>query len=327
MVSTVFLVSLLLGLSVTCARGDPLTITAAEYFFDTDPGIGLATPLSLTPGAEVSIFGNPSAASLRNGVHTMYVRYRDSQGKWSVVKGKPFHVISEGLLSEAEYFYDTDPGLGLGIHFRFNPDTVISTFGRTTASTLQTGVHTFYYRLLDSQGRWSAAKRKQFRVSYQPVFTSGEVFFDSDPGVGHGIALRAEDGTFNEPEENMYRNVLADTIPLGQHTIGARVRSSLGMWSFLHTDSVTIDQDGFFKTITSVLDTASHPVRLVWPNIGAEVYHVFYDSLAHGSFTNYYTVTSPDTSLVVSTTPGHGFYRVIGYWEDDVANCQLRIKN
>jgi hypothetical protein len=317
MVSTVFLVFLFLGLSVTCARGDPITITAAEYFFDTDPGIGLGTPLSITPGTEVSIFGNSSAALLRNGMHTLYVRYRDSQAHWSVVKGKPFRVLSEGLLSEAEYFYDTDPGLGLGIRFRFNPDTVVSIFGRTIASSLQTGVHTFYYRLQDSQGRWSVVNQKKFRVSYQPVFTNGEVFFDSDPGVGHGIALRAEDGLFNEPEENMYRNVLADTIPLGQHNVGVRVRSSLGMWSFLSTDSVTIDQDGFFKTITSVMDTTSHPVRLVWPNIGAEEYHVFYDSLAHGSFTNFYTIAAPETSLVVNTAPGHGFYRVTGFWDND----------
>ena len=113
----------------------------------------------------------------------------------------------------------------------------------------------------DSRGHWSAAKQKQFRVSYQPVFTRGEVFFDSDPGVGHGIALRAEDGLFNEPEEDMYRNVLADTIVLGQHSVGARVRSSLGMWSFLSSDSVTIDQGESFKIIPSVLDTTSHPVR------------------------------------------------------------------
>ena len=76
-------------------EADPLTITAAEYFFDTDPGIGLATPLSVTPRTVVTIFGNPSAALLQTRVHTLYVRYRDSQGKWSVVKGKPFRVLSE----------------------------------------------------------------------------------------------------------------------------------------------------------------------------------------------------------------------------------------
>ena len=323
MVSTVFLVSLLLGLSVTCARGDPLTITAAEYFIDTDSGVGLATPLIITPGAEIVTFTNITATGLGRGLHTLYVRFQDSRGLWSPPTRKAFRVSTQATLSGVEYFFDTDPGEGNGQQFTFNLGSEINLFTSVPQSESLLGLHQFYARVRTPDGLYSVARGRPVRVDF---ISGGETYFDTDPGTGNGIPLRAQDGSFNDMNETMYRNVLADTIPLGQHVVHTRVRSIIG-WSTVTNSTVMIDQGESFKAVPCMLDTTNHPVRLVWRNIGAQEYHVFYDSLANGSFVNYYTVAAPETSLVVSTIPGHGFYRVTGTWENDTNNYELRIKN
>jgi len=276
--------------------------------------VGLATPLTITPNPEIITFTNVTAAGLGRGLHTLYVRFQDSRGLWSAPTRKSFRVANQATLSGVEYFFDTDPGEGNGQQFSFTPNSDINLFTSVPQSENLLGLHQFYARVRTPDGLYSVARGRPVRVDF---ISGGEAYFDTDPGAGNGIPLRAEDGSFNDLDETMYRNVLADTIPLGQHAVHTRVRSVIG-WSTVTTDSVTIDQGESFKVVPCMLDTTSRAVRLVWTNIGAQEYHVFYDSLAHGSFTNFYTVAAPETSLVVNTAPGRGFYRVSGTWENDV---------
>ena len=318
--STVFLILLILCLFMGSARGNPATIAAAEYFFDTDPGVGLATPLAITPSSEIITFTNITATGLGRGLHTLYVRFQDSRGLWSPPTRKAFRVSTQATLSGVEYFFDTDPGEGNGQAFNFAPTSEINLFTSVPQSENLLGLHQFYARVRTPDGLWSVARGRPVRVDY---ISGGETYFDTDPGQGQGIPLHSQDGSFNDMDEDMYRNVLADTIPLGQHVVYTRVRSIIG-WSTVVTDTVIIDQGEHFRIVPCVLDTTNRPVRLVWTNIGAQEYHVFYDSLAHGSFTNFYTVAAPETSLVVSTTAHQRFYYVIGFWEDDSRQIATR---
>ena len=112
-------------------------------------------------------------------------------------------------------------------------------------------------------GLYSVAQGRPVRVDF---ISGGEAYLDTDPGQGQGIPLHPQDGSFNDMDESMYRNVRADTISLGQHAVHTRVRSVIG-WSTATTDTVTIDQGESFKAVPCVLDTTSHPVRLVWTNM------------------------------------------------------------
>jgi hypothetical protein len=67
-------------------------INKVEYFFDTDPGFGLATNVPVaTPApdlANLSLIADASA--LPDGVHRLFVRSRDANGKWSLVLNRSF---------------------------------------------------------------------------------------------------------------------------------------------------------------------------------------------------------------------------------------------
>lgn len=61
------------------------SITILEYFIDTDPGVGMATKVVLTPGQEITNYTfNVDVSSLAaNSVHNIFVRVKDTYGVWS----------------------------------------------------------------------------------------------------------------------------------------------------------------------------------------------------------------------------------------------------
>ncbi|MBK9638723.1 MAG: hypothetical protein IPO63_13265 [Bacteroidetes bacterium] len=58
--------------------------------------------------------------------------------------------------------------------------------------------------------------------------TAAELFFDSDPGLGNGIAL-----TFNPGLDSSFRSVvhtMSSTLSPGLHSVNIRLRDSLNNW-------------------------------------------------------------------------------------------------
>lgn len=139
-------------------------ITAVEYFIDTDPGFGNATPISITPGLNVSnVTANINTAGLTNGVHRVFFRSKNVNGKWSITNVKDFTVDIDpaypsapnapGNITYAEYFFDTDPGYGNGTLIPITSGIDLSniTFSANTAA-LNDSTHTLFVRSLDD---WS----------------------------------------------------------------------------------------------------------------------------------------------------------------------------
>ncbi|MBI1343280.1 MAG: T9SS type A sorting domain-containing protein [Terrimonas sp.] len=61
------------------------TITAVEYFLDTDPGFGNGTSLAFTPGNNVSDTFSFSIPDNGNPTRMLYVRAKDNRGVWSLL--------------------------------------------------------------------------------------------------------------------------------------------------------------------------------------------------------------------------------------------------
>ena len=60
-------------------------ITAAEYFFNTDPGYGNGTALTVSAAQRVSLNISPDVSSLSPGYNRFYVRVQSGDGQWSIV--------------------------------------------------------------------------------------------------------------------------------------------------------------------------------------------------------------------------------------------------
>jgi hypothetical protein len=136
-------------------------ITAAEYFFDSDPGPGngIATPVG-TAGSVVT-FTASIPANLSTGFHFLGIRTKDSDGKWGFFDKRNFYVSGTTpdmpAITAAEYFFDHDPGVGSGTALNITtPGNIVTqTFMITVPSGITAGDHFLTIRVKDQQGHWS----------------------------------------------------------------------------------------------------------------------------------------------------------------------------
>lgn len=232
-------------------------IGAAEYFFDTDPGVGNGTSLTVASnsGSLVQSLSIPTSG-LTDGFHSLYVRSRTVDGVWSLYDKTVFLIRSFSSVSQplsaAEYFFDTDPGIGNGTSLALDSNTGSLTQTASIPTTgLSSGFHSFYIRTRNTEGSWSLYDRTIFFmasfVGENEPAVAAEYFFDSDPGVGNGtsISLDAEAGNSNQA-------ILLPTSDLvsGVHTAYIRVRNQSGIWSLYDSRSFTISTDGIDNTVT-----------------------------------------------------------------------------
>jgi hypothetical protein len=167
------------------------TISAMEYFIDTDPGVNKAKPISITPGVDITAPFVADVTGLTAGVHRVYVRSRDLAGNWSLTSLGQFDNTAAvpypsapppaPPIGEMEYYIDTDPGFGNGTKITFTPGTDISNFSvNIPLNTVSQGSHTFYIR--SRQNPWSFSAYVPFLYSSTlPVvwsYVKGEIKTD-----------------------------------------------------------------------------------------------------------------------------------------------------
>ncbi|MBK7763086.1 MAG: hypothetical protein IPI46_06895 [Bacteroidetes bacterium] len=215
-------------------------IVAIEYFFDTDPGFGNATLVSVTPAADIANLNmNASIASLSSGVHQLYVRSQDDNGNWSITNRSFFYKIPNATSSNTnivaiEYFFDTDPGFGNATLVSVTPAADIANLNMNASiASLSSGVHQLYVRSQDDNGNWSITNRSFFykipnATSANSNIVAIEYFFDTDPGFGNGIAVSVAPNT-----DIALLQIAADLslLPIGQHNLFIRSRDNSGIWS------------------------------------------------------------------------------------------------
>jgi hypothetical protein len=137
-------------------------ILAAEYFFDTDPGIDNGTPLAISPITN-TITESISTATLDDGEHYLYIRTRHSDGNWSLSDPQIFYIQTR--IVEAEYFIDTDPGLGNGTPLSITtPTDLITITPSISTPVLANGDHYLFIRTKDILGKWSLFEPQLFQV-------------------------------------------------------------------------------------------------------------------------------------------------------------------
>lgn len=217
-------------------------ITAIEYFFDTDPGYGSGTSVSITSAATINNFDfNVNITSVSDGFHTLTVRAKDANNKWSHAFTRPFYKLPAAAVAAApnitklEYFFDADPGYGAGTNVTITAATSIIDLSVTASlAAVSDGFHTISFRAQDGSGKWGHAFTRPFyklptaAVAAAPNITKLEYFFDADPGYGAGTDVTITPGT-----SIVDLNVTADlsSIEDGFHTLTFRTQDGNNNWS------------------------------------------------------------------------------------------------
>lgn len=153
-----------LFLALTIVTAGKSQITGFEYFINSDPGTGNATPLTVEQGND--ILGNFTIpiGSLGEGLHSLGIRAKGSQGTYSHTLIHSFYILSPNSseLSRVEYFIDTDPGHGNGVEIPLTFDSGGNIRYVVPLSEVSEGPHLLGIRTKDSQGIWSHTQRNFF---------------------------------------------------------------------------------------------------------------------------------------------------------------------
>jgi hypothetical protein len=214
-----------------------VTITQAEYFFDTDPGAGNGQPIAVTGDKDSSEFaGTVSTAGLSPGYHYLHIRSRTAGGVWGHYETKRIRILASGnLIVRAEYFYDADPGVGNGTSLATTATGTDSATITSSVSTtgLSSGYHNLFVRALGADGTWSTYDKQ--RVFINAVVTKAEYFVDTDPGVGNGTALALTAGDFTGAVTT------ARCLAVGNHNLYVRAMNSDGIWGLYDSASFAVN--------------------------------------------------------------------------------------
>lgn len=228
---------------------DPtLPIISGEFFFDTDPGAGKATPFF------PEVFDDTAKATLiiptgalRPGFHYVGFRTLDGAGKWGLTEQRGFYVDSSFTIDEqpivaVEYYLDTDPGAGKGTAVNVPASDTIDLKEPIGTSLLSPGFHFVTLRSQSADGRWGLGEVRGFYVQPAEVhpnpITSAEYFLTQDPGTGTGNAIAIPQPV--DTIKGISPLAIPNSVPVGTYLLGLRVKDLSGAWSFFETDTVTV---------------------------------------------------------------------------------------
>ena len=165
-------------------------INYAEYYWDTDPGLGLGTSLGAVNTTNLNLTTNISTTGLSAGNHILYVRVRDANGTWSQKLTKVIMVAPES------YNPGTDPQDIRVLEYQWDALTPVQTtvsgitnfqFTQTIPTTsLGEGSHILSIRMKDAYGFWTTTRKYNvFLFGNAPGvnITKIEYFIDNDPGL------------------------------------------------------------------------------------------------------------------------------------------------
>ena len=258
-----------------------VTLQAAEWFIDSDPGEGSGTAFTGFSGETASLDLTIPAGTinvLSEGAHLIGVRFQDSDGVWGHVVWRSFlNQHPHNGLAEGEYFFNTDPGYGAGLALvgvagnSHNVDHTVS------VASLPAGANLLGVRFRDGDGEWG---QTSFRVFLNPeagsralnrlefvVYRSGSPVFSGsllgDGSLAINLSHRPSDLTPVDAETLLFEIQAIDESGRRSHKVFREVAVQDFTQDFLDTfftaeeqadlevsgDDADIDRDGLATLI------------------------------------------------------------------------------
>ena len=226
----------------------PPDIIQLEYYYDTDPGFGNGTQVSVTANTLIDASFNIDATGLVAGFHTVYFRVKDENGSWSHTHYSIEKIFIPGgfpappPISDVvalEYYFDTDPGFGNGTPISVASGTITDTDFDIDVTGLDAGFHTVYFRVKNDDGSWSLTHYSIKKIFIPGTFPAPppisdvvaiEYYFDTDPGFGNGTPISVSSGTITDTDFDI--DVTA--LDAGFHTVYFRAKNANDGWSLTH---------------------------------------------------------------------------------------------
>lgn len=215
-------------------------IVAGEYFWDVDPGIGLATALSsaeIASGSQNESFALNIQTPVAAGQHILFVRFKQNDTLWSQAYPQTLFIGPENLLSGAVDRTDTLEAVTIEHYWNSNTANAITTnlpasdndFKLTVglpSTGAVAGSNILNYRIKDKFGLWTAWASDQILIMGEmPLASLDSIKFAIKPSqyslTGGQLHVNFED---QEDKVNLTsKSIPNDTsIVLGQRDISTK---------------------------------------------------------------------------------------------------------
>ena len=215
---------------------------SAEYWIDSDPGMGLALPLSMQAADADGIAEAVSAipvSGLSVGIHQLGFRaisVSDGVSHYGPTLTMPFTipspVVHDAAFSSIEYFWDEDPGMGLAtpLATTTQDDSGAEVLGSISTEGLSIGDHLLGFRAISVSGGVAHYGPTIVQsvtipdvVVHDAAFSSIEYFWDEDPGMGLATPLATT--TQDDSGAEVLSTIPTEGLSTGDHLLGIRAIS------------------------------------------------------------------------------------------------------
>jgi len=234
------------------------SVTAAEYFIGTDPGVGAGTPIPLATSD--SIVGVTEEASinvsgLNAGTYTVGVRFKDNTGQWGNPVYQRFTVYPDNYqlatpsdsaegnslkVVAAEYFLGIDPGAGRGTQIPIATAAMVGAVEDVAVPVagLAQGNYRVGIRFKSADGQWGS-----------PVYSGFSIYDIFGAPVNHA------------PSDILLSNsILVEGTGIGTVVSALSSVDQDGDGSFVYTlvSGIGSDDNGLFTLQGAILKTAGN---------------------------------------------------------------------
>lgn len=277
-----------------------------ETWFDN----GSHTTHDVPDGTTAQLIRNLPIATLTPGLHVLNIRCRHQSGEWGQPQGEWVYKFSQPQndtlnIVQAEIQIDSNTPQIVDV----TDSSQVNFLVKIPGSEIGYLMHTVCVKVQDERGIWSARECKNFFVipgnpSGPASYIAGaELFINADPGEGNGVALLPDDGIWDEPMEAAH--VVVDSVPMGIHKVGVRVKDDLNQWSNVVYDTVRSGP-------LLVIHTSGTDVILNWErSLSGHEFEVWRSALPDAGYISIATTTdSTYTDPAITSGADKRFYHV-----------------
>lgn len=246
------------------------TLSAVEYFFDEDPGMGNGFLLMIDNLSTLETqFEIPMPSDMSYGMHRLYVRALDGGAQWSHYDAIPIMIAGNtnmATLTRVEFSFDEMQGVGNGVWTTLSPEALIEqTLDIPVPADLPLGAHTLYIRCGDEGGQWSHYTTMPISIceSYAPTasfdavrYQGGKYVALSNTSLGSSSLEWTIDGTFESNADSVFVQFDAP----GQYPVCVQATNACG--TDQHCDWISVNGiSDFFADRGTNLGVVSMTIR------------------------------------------------------------------
>lgn len=144
-------------------------------------------------------------------------------------------------ITEVEYFFNTDPGVGQATSLsNFTAANELSFSALINADALSRGIHTLFIRAKNEDGEWGLPIKKLVLVDEGNVIEIAgfEYFFDTDPGVGQATFIEVDADSMID----MTTEIDASALERGIYTLYVRAKTVSNNWGQTTKKLIIVDE-------------------------------------------------------------------------------------